>query len=194
MGIGNPERRYNFNRHNIGFMLLDYFAQSHSVVFKPSKFNYYSAKGKLSGNSFLLVKPTTYVNNSGLAALHVVQKYETEVKDFLVIADDVNLQFADLRIRKSGGDGGHNGINSIIFHLQTDQFPRLRLGIGSNFVDGEMADYVLADFSEEEKKVLQGTFKTGTALLEEYIAGGIDKMLDANSRLLKKENDTNSFN
>lgn len=187
LGIGNPEGRYGFNRHNVGFMLLDYFANEHSITFQPSKFDYYFAKGNLSSNSFLLVKPTTYVNNSGVAALQVVKKYETNIEDFLVVVDDVNLQFADIRIRKSGGDGGHNGINSIIFHLQNDQFPRLRIGIGNDFAEGQMADYVLTDFSDEEKKVLPDTFKIGTTLLEEFITSGINGMLDANSRLLKKE-------
>jgi len=187
LGIGNPERRYNFNRHNVGFMLLDYFAKEHSVAFKPSKFDYYYATGNLSSSSFMLIKPTTYVNNSGLAALQAFKKYETNIEDFLVIVDDVNLQFADIRIRKSGGDGGHNGINSIIFHLQDDQFPRLRIGIGNNFAEGKMADYVLTDFSEEEKEALPNVFKTGTVLLEEFIIGGVSRMLNANSRLLKKE-------
>ena len=196
LGIGNPERRYSFNRHNVGFMLLDYFAKVHSITFKPSKFDYYFAKGNLSSNSFLLVKPTTYVNNSGVAALQAVKKYETNIEDFLVVVDDVNLQFADIRIRKSGGDGGHNGINSIIFHLQNDQFPRIRIGIGNNFREGQMADYVLTDFNEDEKKVLLDTFKTGTTLLKEFITGGVNRMLDANSRLLKKEidKDSNTFN
>ena len=192
LGIGNPERRYSFNRHNVGFMLLDYFAKEHSIAFKPSKFDYYFAKGNLSSNSFLLVKPTTYVNNSGVAALQAVKKYETNIEDFLVVVDDVNLQFADIRIRKSGGDGGHNGIDSIIFHLQSDLFPRLRIGIGNNFAEGQMTDYVLTDFNEDEKKVLLDTFKTGTTLLKEFITGGVNRMLDANSRLLKKEIDKNS--
>jgi len=168
-------------------MLLDYFAKEHSVAFKPSKFDYYYATGNLSPSSFMLIKPTTYVNNSGLAALQAFKKYETNIEDFLVIVDDVNLQFADIRIRKSGGDGGHNGINSIIFHLQDDQFPRLRIGIGNNFAEGKMADYVLTDFSEEEKEALPNVFKTGTVLLEEFIIGGVSRMLNANSRLLKKE-------
>jgi PTH1 family peptidyl-tRNA hydrolase len=196
LGIGNPEGRYSFNRHNVGFMLLDYFAKKHSVAFKPSKFDYYFAKGNLYSNSFLLVKPTTYVNNSGVAALQAVKKYKTDIEDFLVIVDDVNLQFSDIRIRKSGGDGGHNGINSIIFHLQNDQFPRLRIGVGSDFADGKMADYVLNDFNEDEKKVLTDTFKTGTTLMEEFIIGGTNRMLDVNSQLSKKEvnKGSNNFN
>lgn len=183
LGIGNPERRYRLNRHNVGFMVLDYFAQTHSLTFKASKFDYYLAEGELSRNSFLLVKPTTYVNNCGVTALQVIQNYKTDIKDFLVIVDDLNLEFSKIRIRKSGGDGGHNGISSIIFHLRSDQFPRLRIGIGNYFVGGEMADYVLGDFNEEEKKVLTNTFEASTTLIEEFVFGGLQKMLDANSRL-----------
>ena len=185
LGIGNPERRYSFNRHNIGFMLLDYFAQARSLTFKPSKNDYYFAEGKLSETPFLIVKPTTYVNNCGVAALQLFQKYEIDIKDFLVIVDDLNLQFARIRIRESGGDGGHNGINSIIYHLQTDQFPRLRIGIGNQFAEGEKADYVLSNFDEEEEKVLNDTFKTGSILVEEFISGGLKKMLDTNSKLFQ---------
>jgi PTH1 family peptidyl-tRNA hydrolase len=184
LGIGNPERRYSLNRHNIGFMLLDYFAQTHSISFKASKFDYYFAQGEIFQNPFLLVKPTTYVNNCGVAALQALNNYETDINDFLVVVDDLNLGFSKIRIRKSGGDGGHNGINSIIFHLQSDQFPRLRIGIGNYFAEGEMTDYVLTDFNEEERKVLSNTFKLGATLLEEFISGGLQKMLDANSRLL----------
>jgi PTH1 family peptidyl-tRNA hydrolase len=185
LGIGNPERRYKLNRHNVGFILLDYFVQAHSLTFKPSKNDYYFAEGELSENPFLLVKPTTYVNNCGVAALQLFEKYEIDIKDFLVIVDDLNLEFAKIRIRESGGDGGHNGISSIIFHLQTDQFPRLRIGIGNKFAEGEMANYVLTNFEEEEKKILKATFKTGSVLVEKFISGGLQKMLDTNSKLFQ---------
>lgn len=195
LGIGNPERRYSLNRHNVGFMLLDYFAQAHSLTFKPSKNDYYSAEGELSENPFVLVKPTTYVNNCGVAALQLFEKYEIDIKDFLVIVDDLNLEFAKIRIRESGGDGGHNGISSIIFQLQTDQFPRLRIGIGNQFAEGEMANYVLTNFEEEEKNVLKDTFKTGSVFVEEFISGGLQKMLDANSKLFQANvNNQNTLN
>jgi len=87
----------------------------------------------------------------------------------------------------TGSDGGHNGISSIIYQLNSDQFPRLRIGVGSNFKTGEMAEYVLTNFSKEEQKILTGTFKSGTILMEEFIIGGAKKMLDANSRLLKSD-------
>jgi PTH1 family peptidyl-tRNA hydrolase len=122
-----------------------------------------------------------------VAAQQVISKYEVGIKDFLVVYDDFNLEFSTLRVRMIGSDGGHNGISSIIYQLNSDQFPRLRIGVGSNFKTGEMAEYVLTNFSKEEQKILTGTFKSGTILMEEFIIGGAKKMLDANSRLLKSD-------
>jgi PTH1 family peptidyl-tRNA hydrolase len=187
-GIGNPGKKYFLNRHNAGFLFLDYLAETHSISFKPSKFDYYFAEGSLSDSSYVLVKPTTYVNNSGVAVNQVMEKFKVDVKDFLVVYDDINLELANLRIRLTGGDGGHNGLSSIIYHLNTDEFPRLRIGIGSSFKAGEKVDYVLSDFSKNGQKVLADTFKMGNILLEEFITGGINKMLDANSRLSQSGN------
>jgi PTH1 family peptidyl-tRNA hydrolase len=182
-GIGNPGKRYRFNRHNAGFMLLDYLVDKFSLSFTPSKFDYLFAEGKIEKESYALIRPTTYVNESGLAAAEVVKNYGVELRDFLVIVDDVNLEFAKLRIRASGGDGGHNGLNSIIYHLSSDQFPRLRIGVGSTFENGNLVEYVLTDFDKKERKKLEKTFNTCTVLLEEFIKGGLESMLDSNSRL-----------
>jgi PTH1 family peptidyl-tRNA hydrolase len=194
LGIGNPGNKYIQNRHNAGFMMLDYLADSLSLSFKPSKYDYYFSEGEISSNNFVLIKPTTYVNNTGIAALQAVNKYEVALQDFLVIVDDLNLELSKLRIRQSGGDGGHNGISSIIYHLSSDQFPRLRIGIGSEFNKGEMAGYVLQDFNEEEKKILENTFKVGSILLEDFIKGGFSQMLDTNSRLALAKKDNNILN
>ncbi len=188
-GIGNSGSKYSRSRHNVGFMLLDYFAESHSLNFKASKFDYYFAEGMLSDYSYVLVKPTTFVNKSGIAAVQVMKKYEVENNELLVICDDINLEFLNLRIRKSGGDGGHNGLSSIVYHLNSDQFPRLRVGVSSSFNNGQMADYVLADFNKEERKNLVDVFKKGSILIEEFISGGITRMLDTNSLLIKKDSD-----
>jgi len=186
-GVGNPGKKYSLNRHNAGFMFLDYFAETHSLTFKPSKSDYYYTEGKLSDSTYMLVKPTTYVNNCGVAAEQVIKNFDADIKDFLVVYDDFNLEFSTLRIRLSGGDGGHNGLSSIIYHLNSDLFPRLRIGIGNNFKVGDMSDYVLTNFNRKEKKVLFEAFKTGNILLEEFLSGGINKMLDANSRLSKSD-------
>ena len=194
LGIGNPGKRYRFNRHNVGFMFLDYMADKFSLSFKPSKFEYLFAAGELDKESYALIRPVTYVNQSGIAAADAIKNFKVELKDFLVIVDDINLEFSKLRIRSSGGDGGHNGLNSIIYHLSSDQFPRLRIGIGSSFEKGYMADYVLTDFDKKERKKLEKTFNTSEILIVEFIKGGLEGMLSANSRLFQLDKDENLIN
>ncbi len=100
-------------------------------------------------SSYLLIKPTTFVNNSGIAAKQVLDSYIIDVKDLLVIIDDVNLETGAFRIKAAGSDGGHNGLSSMIYHINSDNFPRIRLGVGNNFEKGMMSSYVLSDFSKE---------------------------------------------
>jgi PTH1 family peptidyl-tRNA hydrolase len=183
LGIGNPGNKYKNNRHNVGFIILDHLASLNSLSFSAARGDYYSASGSLEGYEYQLIKPTTYVNNSGLAASQVLEKYNLEVKDLLVIHDDVNLQHSDIRVKARGGDGGHNGLNSLIYHLMSDEFPRIRIGVGNDFDKGDMADYVLSDFSIEEKKALEEKFDTIKTLISEFITGGVSKLLDANSRI-----------
>jgi PTH1 family peptidyl-tRNA hydrolase len=190
-GIGNPGSKYKFNRHNVGFMFLDYFANSLSLSFAPSKSEYYFTEGKLDDQSFSLIKPSTFVNNSGIAALEAIQNYNIDVKDFLFVYDDLNLEFPYLQVKISGGDGGHNGLNSIIYHLASDDFPRLRFGIGNYFDKGKMAEYVLTDFSEKEMVQLSNIFDKAIILTKEFIKGGIKNLLDANSILSQNKNSTN---
>ena len=191
LGIGNPGKRYTFNRHNIGFMFLDYLAEKESLSFLPSKGDFYYAEGSLNSSEYNLIKPSTYVNDSGAAALQALQLNNVEVKDLLVIVDDINLNLGDFRVRVSGGDGGHNGISSIIYHLNSNQFPRIRIGIGDSFENGKMADYVLTNFSKEEIESLKKSFSLGIILTKEFIKGGIKQMLDANSKLSIEDSNNN---
>jgi len=190
-GIGNPGIRYEFTRHNAGFLLLDYFAKKLSINFKESNGKYLQSKGRLSGQDFLLLKPVTYVNNSGIAAKQIFEKFKLIPEEFLVLCDDTNLMNYDLRVRLSGRDGGHNGLSSLIYHLMTDQFPRIRIGIGINPPETVLSDYVLSEFSKAELKEYQKTFGKCSILIEEFIIGGNKKMLEANSLLNKSENQKN---
>ena len=190
-GIGNPGIRYEFTRHNAGFLLLDYLAEKFSLNFKPSTGEYLEAAGSLSEQKFSLVKPVTFVNNSGLAAKQIFEKYDLIPEEFLVICDDTNLKNFEWRVRLSGGDGGHNGLSSLIYHLMSDQFPRIRIGIGTNPTDTVLSDYVLSDFSNDELEEYQNTFNKCSVLIEEFIVGGSKKMLEANSVLMKSENQNN---
>ena len=188
IGIGNPGSRYRFNRHNVGFQFLDYFAEKKSLNFKASKFDYYFAEGGSDNNPFLLVKPSSYVNNSGIPVLSVLEEYKIQLSNLLVIVDDINIPVSTIRVRKSGGDGGHNGLGSIIYHLNSQEFPRLRIGIGNDFESGNLPDYVLSDFSEDEFKKLLKTFDVCSILVDEFINDGFQKMLNSYSRLFTSEN------
>jgi len=187
VGIGNPGKRYENNRHNVGFMFLDYVANSNSLKFVPSKGDYNYASGNIENTQFLLIKPSTYVNQIGIAVSQAVEEYKIDLSDLLIILDDINLELGRIRTRPSGGDGGHNGMNNIIYHLNSDQFPRIRIGVGKSFSKGEMAGYVLSNFSKEEAEILNKSLVTCRFLTEEFIKGGIKQMLDANSKLSSAE-------
>jgi PTH1 family peptidyl-tRNA hydrolase len=187
-GIGNPGIRYESTRHNAGFLLLDYFASKNSIKFKEAPGEYLEASGKIGDRNFSLIKPVTFVNHSGVAARQVFDKYKIEPENFLVVCDDSNLKAGMLRIRVSGGDGGHNGLSSVIYHLMTDKFPRIRIGIGSSAKDEDLADYVLAEFSKNEFEEYKNTFNNASILIEEFIIGGNKKMLETNSALNSSKN------
>ena len=194
IGIGNPGARYKNNRHNIGFQFLDYFAEKRSLVFRPSKFDYEFVEGNVSENGFVLIKPVTFVNLSGSAVLECTEFYRLNIEDIIVIVDDINLPLASLRIRKSGGDGGHNGLSSIIFNLNSDNFARFRVGVGNEFEKGSLADYVLTDFDKEEMKILESVFQDSSVLIEYFVIGGYDMMMREYGKIIndsKKDNPEN---
>ena len=182
VGIGNPGKSYSLTRHNTGFIFLDYFADKYSLNFQPSKNDYYYAKGYINDIPFLLIKPTTYVNLSGVAVNQVIEDYEIQLEDLLVVVDEINLDLGEIKVRVGGGDGGHNGMNSIIYNLNSNQFPRIKIGIGNNFAKGEQVDYVLSKFNDEELKILLKSFEFCKELLEVFIKNGTKEMLDFNSK------------
>jgi peptidyl-tRNA hydrolase, PTH1 family len=190
LGIGNPGISYQRNRHNAGFLILNSFAEKKSVEYKPGNGEYYIACGKGKQDSFCLIKPTTFVNNSGIAANQFIEKYRIQLNDFLVVCDDVNLQTGKLRLRLGGGDGGHNGLASIIYHFNSNKFPRLRIGVGNDFTDGQLSSYVLTDFSDDEKKLLSEVNKKSNILINEFIERGIEAMMIVNSKLFNDHSST----
>lgn len=187
IGLGNPGKKYESTRHNIGFLILDAFAEKQRLFFKSSKRDYIYSEGTLRSSDFFLIKPTTYMNLSGLAVLDFLNDYPTVMNDLLVITDDVNLELGKIRLRQSGGDGGHNGLKSIIYHLQNDNFPRLRFGVGNKFDEGELAEYVLDPFSENELDSIREGFDLSVDLVYHFIAGGYKSMMDQFSRFNKKK-------
>ena len=122
IGLGNPGKKYELTRHNIGFMIIDKFAQKYKLEFSPSKGDYYSVGSVINTSHFSLYKPTTYMNLSGVAVNEIVDNDNIKLDDLFIISDDINLDTGKIRIRESGGDGGHNGLSSIIYHLNSDKF------------------------------------------------------------------------
>lgn len=192
-GIGNPGSVFHLNRHNAGFLFLEQFALAQKLNFQASKADYYFASGNLEGNKYILAKPTTFVNRSGVAVEQIIREYELQLDDILVVVDDINLPSGDYRIRLSGGDGGHNGLKSIIYSTGSELFPRIRIGISSKPADKDLAEYVLENFSEDEFEKIKVTFNEISLLVKEFIIGGSQKMLNINSKL-KNPPPENDFN
>lgn len=173
-GLGNIGEKYCFTRHNIGFMVLDKIALDNNLTFKEEKkLKSFVTKTKINGEDILLVKPTTFMNLSGEAIIAVINYYKIDVKDILIIFDDLSLDLGRIRFRGSGSDGGHNGIKSIIKHLGTKDFSRLKLGIGPQPpIPAE--NFVLQNFSKEQMDTLKDTIKKSINGVECYIKEGID--------------------
>ena len=186
LGIGNPGKRYQHNRHNVGFMFLDYLANKYSISFIPSRNDYYFAEHKIGENYFNLIKPSNYVNNSGLSAMQAISNYNAFIDDLLVIHDDVYLATGTFRLKLTGGDGGHKGVNSVIYHLSSEDVARIRIGVGGkDFSQDNIAEYVLSDFDNEDEKLLSEVFENCSSLAEAFICGGKKQLLDVNSKLVK---------
>lgn len=174
-GLGNIGAKYTFTRHNAGFMVVDSLALNNSETFKEnSKLKSLITKIRLNGEDTLLVKPTTYMNLSGEAIRAVIDYYKIPVENTLVVYDDLSLDLGKIRFRASGSDGGHNGIKSIIQHLGTNKFARLKIGIGPQPGIPSEA-FVLQNFGNDELDKLKTVINKSTEAIEYYFANGIEK-------------------
>lgn len=177
LGLGNPGRTYAKTKHNVGFMFLDYLANHYRAKFMlDKKQKCLKATIKIKDQEVILIKPITYMNNSGHAIKNVIQYDEVTPDKLLVVYDDMALPTAQIRIRKSGSSGGHNGIKSIISVLQTDQFARLRIGIGS--CDKDAINYVLSKFDKQEKNKIDNVIKLAPIIIEDLIVHGLDFIMN----------------
>ena len=154
IGLGNPGVKYENTRHNAGFMVLDKLAQKCNLEFNQEKFSAYFAKGKVKGEDVILLKPTTYMNNSGFALRQCLDFYKVGMENVIVIYDDVDLPVGKLRLRQKGSAGGHNGIKSIISCGFSNEFDRIRVGVGKD-PQIDMIHWVLGKFKEEERPLLK---------------------------------------
>lgn len=167
VGLGNPGSQYENTRHNIGFKVVDNIAKEYNIALNRQKFKGVCGEGFINGEKVILLKPTTYMNLSGESIREVVEFYKLSSDNVLVIYDDISLDVGRLRIREKGSAGGHNGIKSIIAHLGTDIFPRIKVGVGQPDVD--LVNYVLGKFSKEEMEVLNESIDASTKAVRDII-------------------------
>ena len=176
MGLGNPGPEYQSTRHNVGFMVADEIGQRQNAPIQKLKFKALTNLFTISGQKVLVMKPITYMNLSGEAVRQAVDFYKIQPDHVLVVSDDTALALGRLRIRKGGSAGGHNGLKNIILHLGTDQFPRLRVGVGEKpHPDYDMADWVLGKFTGEDKKTMDAAVKRAADAIECILAEGLDR-------------------
>ncbi len=176
VGLGNPGDKYDNTRHNIGFEVLDEFAIEREAKFETVKLGDV-ATAKWKGRTIILLKPSTYMNLSGKAVNYYLQKEKIPIERLLVITDDIALDFGKLRMKGKGSDGGHNGLKNIQETLNTQSYARLRFGVGKDFHKGQQVDYVLGEWSDEQKDQLSERIKTAAEFIKGFTTIGLQKTM-----------------
>jgi PTH1 family peptidyl-tRNA hydrolase len=175
VGLGNPEKKYENTRHNCGFRAIDFYAAKNNLVFK-NKYNSLYSEQIINNEKVIFVKPQTYMNLSGNAVRQFVKFYNLDIKDLLIIYDDVDFEIGTFKIKRGGSSGGHNGMNNIIDNLHTNDIQRVRIGISKN--DNELIDYVLGNLSATEKKKINEVLEVISNVIEDFTIYSIDKLME----------------
>ena len=178
VGLGNIGEKYENTRHNIGFRILEYFAKNEDIIFETQKLGDVVTY-KLKGRTFILLKPSTYMNLSGKAVLYWLTKEKIPIENLLIITDDLNLPFGSIRLKTKGSDGGHNGLKDIQDKLNTTKYNRFRFGISDAFSKGRQVDYVLGEWSSEEKDKLSERLKKSVELIKSFALSGVNNTMNA---------------
>lgn len=175
VGLGNPGERYDRTRHNVGFYMIDALAKKMGVAVKNARYHALIGEGEIGGVRAVLMKPQTFMNNSGEAVGECARFYKIPPERVLVLCDDISFAPGRMRIRRRGSAGGHNGLKSIIAHLSSEEFPRIKLGVGNKPApDYDLADWVLSRFSKEDEAVLAAMSDNVLSAIEEIVRGDID--------------------
>ncbi len=177
VGLGNIGPKYENTRHNIGFKILDELAREKEVNFETQKLGDV-ATFKFKGRTFVMLKPSTYMNLSGKAVNYWMQKEKISLDNLLVVTDDLNLPFGTLRLKTKGSDGGHNGLKDIQTQLNTTKYNRFRFGISDEFSKGSQVDYVLGEWSDEELKKMPERLKTSAELIQSFGTAGVSNTMN----------------
>lgn len=167
VGLGNPGIKYDYTRHNAGFMFMDYFAKKHNIDIKKIKFKGLLGEGFIDGEKVALLKPSTFMNLSGESVAEAMNFYKLTPDKLIVVYDDISLQLGKMRIREKGSAGGHNGIKSIIYMLNSDSFKRIKIGVGTDELEKiELVNFVLAKFTDEQIKIFASTVERACCATE----------------------------
>ena len=177
-GLGNPTREYEKTRHNVGFEVIDVLADMLGTTVEEKKFKGCYGRGIIGGEKVLLLKPQTFMNLSGESIRAASDFYKVDPEHIIIIYDDISLDVGQLRIRKKGSAGGHNGIKNIIAHLGTQEFPRIKVGVGDKPKKMDLADYVLSRFSKEDRAAMEDAFKEAAKAVEVMITEGMDTAMN----------------
>jgi PTH1 family peptidyl-tRNA hydrolase len=178
-GLGNPGRQYENTKHNVGFFVVDLLAERHGISVTRLKHRALVGEGFIEGKKVMLVKPQTYMNDSGKSIRDIVAYYQVEGEDLAVVYDDVDIPLGTLRIRGKGSAGTHNGMRDIIYLLGMDTFPRFRLGIGGDRGPVPLRDYVLSGFSGEQAEAMRGSVTRCADAVETMLKEGLEKSMQA---------------
>lgn len=190
VGLGNPGIQYENTRHNVGFITIDYLARKYSIDVRKIKFKSLIGQGVISGHKVMLVKPQTYMNNSGEAIREIYNYFDFEHDKLIVIYDDIDIDFGSIRIRKKGSAGTHNGMKSIIYNLEFDDFPRIKVAVGKKPSYMDLANFVLSGFSKQEVKIIEEEVKLASDAIEMILEEGIEKTMSMfNSKRLVEDNE-----
>lgn len=176
VGLGNIGDKYHNTRHNIGFKILDYLADQENISFETQKLGHVTSF-KFKGRTFVLLKPSTYMNLSGKAVLYWLNKEKIPLENILIITDDLNLPFGSIRLKTKGSDGGHNGLKDIQEKLNTTNYNRFRFGIGNEFSKGRQVDFVLSKWTEEEISNLPERLKRSSELIKSFGTAGVSQTM-----------------
>lgn len=183
VGLGNPGLQYEETRHNIGFMAMDALCKKYGCECKKMKFSAYMGDAVIGNKRVLLLKPLTYMNNSGSAVGEAARFYKIAPENILVMFDDISLEPGTVRIRRKGSAGGHNGIKDIIEVLGSDNFPRIKLGVGAKpHPDYDLKDWVLGKFKAEDKEKVEASLETAVKAVNELLSRGIDSAMNKFSK------------
>ena len=178
VGLGNPTRQYEGTKHNVGFDTIDYLIDEYQIPSSGAGHKALFGKGMIAGQKVIVAKPMTYMNLSGECIRPVMDYYKVDPSEFIVIYDDISLVPGGIRIRKKGSAGGHNGIKNIIAHLGTQEFPRVRIGVGEKPARMDLADYVLGHFPKEEAETMTTAFKDGAAAVVDMMTEGVEAAMN----------------